>query len=140
MMLIVAIEEGDQWNQFSFRYGYENYGGFSQMAIMSLLLTGESVLLCPRRKYLILIYIRYQIITILSLFSIVANVIFVAIGATLMFRLKEVLPVKKKVFWDDLKIARRIYQGRALDSVTGEVLTTEMVHEILNNLSADSAE
>ena len=49
----------------------------------------------------------------------------VAIGATLMFRLKEVLPVKKKVFWDDLKIARRIYQGRGLDPDTGEVLTTE---------------
>ena len=51
----------------------------------------------------------------------------VAVGATLMFRAKEVLPVTKKVFWDDLKTARRIYQGRALDSVTGEALTTEQV-------------
>ena len=92
------------------------------------------------RKHLILIYIHSQIITILSLLSIVANVIFVAIGATLMFRMKEVLPVKKKVFWDDLKIARRIYQGRGLDPVTGEVLTNERCREILNNLSGDSAE
>eukprot|EP00585_Thalassiosira_rotula_P002901 CAMPEP_0196151564 /NCGR_PEP_ID=MMETSP0910-20130528/33905_1 /TAXON_ID=49265 /ORGANISM="Thalassiosira rotula, Strain GSO102" /LENGTH=80 /DNA_ID=CAMNT_0041414955 /DNA_START=16 /DNA_END=258 /DNA_ORIENTATION=+ len=46
----------------------------------------------------------------------------VAVGATLMMRLKEVLPVNKKVFWEDLKIARRLYQGRAVDSVTGEAL------------------
>ena len=51
----------------------------------------------------------------------------VAVGATLMFRAKEVLPVEKKVFWDDLKTARRIYQGRALDAVTGEPLTIEQV-------------
>lgn len=46
----------------------------------------------------------------------------VALGATLMFRAKEVLPVKKKVFWDDLKTARRVYTGRAIHSVTGEAL------------------
>ena len=51
----------------------------------------------------------------------------VVVGATLMFRAKEVLPVEKKVFWDDLKTARRIYQGRALDAVTGEPLTIEQV-------------
>ena len=39
-----------------------------------------------------------------------------------MFRAKEVLPVKKKVFWDDLKTARRVYTGRAIHSVTGEAL------------------
>jgi len=70
----------------------------------------------------------------------VFNVIFVAIGATLMFRLKEVLPVKKKVFWDDLKIARRIYQGRGLDPDTGEVLTLERCVQILNNASGHSAD
>jgi hypothetical protein len=31
-----------------------------------------------------------------------------------MFRLKETLPIKKKIFWSDLKITRRIYQRRAL--------------------------
>ena len=42
-----------------------------------------------------------------------------------MFRLKEVLPVEKKVFWEDLKVARRIYQGRALESESGETVTPE---------------
>jgi len=62
---------------------------------------------------------------VLSLLLTVANVIMVAIGATLVFRIKEVLPVEKKVFWDDLKIARRIVQGRAIDSFTGEALSRE---------------
>lgn len=60
-----------------------------------------------------------MILTIKS-YTTEANVIMVAIGSSLMFRLKEILPVNKKVFWDDLKVARRIYQGRALDSVTGK--------------------
>ncbi len=71
---------------------------------------------------------------IMSLFLTIANIICVALGATLMFRMKEVLPVKKKVFWDDLKIARRIFQGRATDD-EGEVLairqtkgTVELTH------------
>jgi len=32
----------------------------------------------------------------------------------LMFRIKEVLPVKKRVFWNDLSTARKINQRRAL--------------------------
>jgi len=32
----------------------------------------------------------------------------------LMFRLKEILPIEKKVFWEDLGVTRRIYQRRAL--------------------------
>lgn len=32
----------------------------------------------------------------------------------MMFRVKETLPIDKKVFWDDLKVTRRIYQRRAL--------------------------
>lgn len=32
----------------------------------------------------------------------------------LMFRLKEVLPIQKKVFWSDLGIARKIYRGKAV--------------------------
>ena len=57
-----------------------------------------------------------------SLLLTVSNVIFVAIGAITMFRLKEVLPVEKTVFWTDLKVARRIYQGRARDLNTGSVV------------------
>ena len=57
-----------------------------------------------------------------SLLLTVFNVIFVAVGAITMFRLKGVLPVEKTVFWTDLKVARRIYQGRARDSNTGRVV------------------
>ena len=32
----------------------------------------------------------------------------------LMFRMKEVLPIKKNIFWDDLSIARKVYQSHAL--------------------------
>lgn len=35
--------------------------------------------------------------------------------------------MEKKVFWDDLKTARRIYQGRALDSVTGDIISVAQV-------------
>jgi len=51
---------------------------------------------------------------IMSLALTAANIFVVWLAAALMFRLKEVLPVKKKVFWDDLKHARRIYQRRAV--------------------------
>lgn len=67
---------------------------------------------------------------IMSLFLTIANIICVALGATLMFRMKEVLPVKKKVFWDDLKIARRIFQGRATDD-GGEILSVQTIRNLL---------
>ena len=41
---------------------------------------------------------------IISLSLTVANVVMVALGSALMFRAKEVLQVKKKVFWDDLQL------------------------------------
>jgi len=62
---------------------------------------------------------EYHYMGTISLALTVANVIMVAVGAAGMFRLKEVLPVKKKVFWDDLKVARRIYTGRATDDRGG---------------------
>lgn len=120
MMLIVALLKHESFAAVSFQYqdthpllGHHldlKYGGYPTFAQMG----------------------------IMSLLLTIANVVMVAIGATLMFRLKEVLPVKKKVFWDDLKIARRLYQGRALDSVTGDVITTErfagiMVEERVNS-------
>ena len=71
---------------------------------------------------------------IMSLLLTIANIICVALGATLMFRIKEVLPVKKKVFWDDLKIARRIFQGRATDQ-GGELVTVRNAREMLLNPS-----
>lgn len=77
-------------------------------------------------------YYSFHQAAIMSLFLTIANVICVALGATLMFRVKEVLPVKKKVFWDDLKIARRIFQGRATDQ-GGEVVTVRNAGEMLLN-------
>ena len=74
--------------------------------------------------------LSYSQAAIMSLFLTIANIICVALGATLMFRMKEVLPVKKKVFWDDLKIARRIFQGRATDD-GGEVLTVRNAQDLL---------
>jgi uncharacterized membrane protein len=49
-----------------------------------------------------------------SLFVTLANILLIWISGMLMFRMKEVLPIKKKVFWEDLAIARKIYQKRAV--------------------------
>lgn len=50
----------------------------------------------------------------MSLALTISNIVLVAISSALMFRVKEVLPVKKRVFWNDLKTARKINQRRAL--------------------------
>eukprot|EP01082_Thalassiosira_pseudonana_P010082 g8968.t1 g8968 contig34:540966-542250(-) len=42
------------------------------------------------------------------------NIVMIWISSMLMFRLKEVLPIEKKVFWSDLGIARKVYKGKAL--------------------------
>eukprot|EP00970_Alexandrium_tamarense_P011498 scaffold2510_cov215-Alexandrium_tamarense.AAC.4 len=42
------------------------------------------------------------------------NIAMIWISSMIMFRLKEVLPIEKKVFWSDLGIARKIYKGKAL--------------------------
>jgi hypothetical protein len=42
------------------------------------------------------------------------NIAMIWISSMIMFRLKEVLPIRKKVFWSDLGIARKIYRGRAV--------------------------
>lgn len=43
---------------------------------------------------------------ITSLFLTISNVILVALGAILMFRIKEIIPVEKNELWTDLKMAR----------------------------------
>ena len=106
MLFIVAAVKGDDWSNFSMRYSIPAVQSFA-----------ENNLELP----------NFAEMGLISLMLTVANVIMVAIGATLMFRLKEVLPVEKKVFWDDLKTARRIYQGRALDSVTGDIISVAQV-------------
>ena len=51
------------------------------------------------------------------------NIVLICISGMLMFRLKEVLPIKKKVFWEDLGVARKVYQNRAvLSSENSQVL------------------
>ena len=41
-----------------------------------------------------------------SLALTLVNILMIWISSMLMFRLKEVLPIKKKIFWSDLGIAR----------------------------------
>mmetsp|Transcript_23233 Transcript_23233/g.54787 ORF Transcript_23233/g.54787 Transcript_23233/m.54787 type:complete len:347 (+) Transcript_23233:271-1311(+) len=76
---------------------------------------------------------RYHVqMGIMSLFLTLVNVVMVMVGAILMMRMKEVLPLEKKVFWSDLKIARRIYTGRAVDSITGDPLSPSRVRNDVN--------
>lgn len=42
------------------------------------------------------------------------NIFLIWLASMFMFRMKEVLPIEKKVFWEDLGIARKIYRRRAL--------------------------
>lgn len=104
MLWMMAIRRDDDWLDFSFSFN-------------------ESTLVTSQ---------NFSEMGTISLMLTLANVVFVAAGATLMFRLKEVLPVKKKVFWYDLKVARRIYQGRAIDSTSGEAVSAEQTR---NNMA-----
>jgi len=108
MLLFMAIIQNEEWITISAKYMYDE-----ESFQMLLKLEEEDEL--------------YHYMGLLSLALTVVNVIMVAVGAAGMFRLKEVLPVKKTVFWDDLKIARRVYTGRALDEITGGMVSTEAV-------------
>ena len=77
-------------------------------------------------SFAFLLYCLIELL-LLNYFLLFAAVICVAMGATFMFRAKEVLPVEKKIFWDDLKTARKILQGRAVDPNTGLALSAEQV-------------
>jgi hypothetical protein len=44
----------------------------------------------------------------------ISNIILIWISSMFMFRMKEVLPIKKSIFWSDLGIARKFYQKKAL--------------------------
>jgi uncharacterized hydrophobic protein (TIGR00271 family) len=57
---------------------------------------------------------EYRRMGFYSLFLTLANIVLIWISGMLMFRMKEVLPIKKKIFWEDLAIARKIYQKRAV--------------------------
>jgi uncharacterized hydrophobic protein (TIGR00271 family) len=51
---------------------------------------------------------------VVSLLLTLANIILIWAASMFMFRMKEVLPIDKKVFWEDLGVARKIYRHRAL--------------------------
>lgn len=87
MMFIVAIIKGEDWSNFSLEYESTNPWFVDKI--------GEIVGRAP----------NFSQVGIMSLLLTIANVIMVALGSCLMFRAKEVLPVKKKVFWDDLKVS-----------------------------------
>jgi uncharacterized hydrophobic protein (TIGR00271 family) len=57
---------------------------------------------------------EYRRMGVYSLFLTLANILLIWISGMLMFRMKEVLPIKKKIFWEDITIARKIYQKRAV--------------------------
>ena len=44
-----------------------------------------------------------------------------------MFRMKEVLPIEKNVFWSDLGIARKIYKGKAI--LAQQAFNQEVSHD-----------
>jgi uncharacterized hydrophobic protein (TIGR00271 family) len=51
---------------------------------------------------------------LMSLALTLANIVLIYLSSMIMFRLKEVLPINKKLFWNDLGVARKIFQKRAL--------------------------
>lgn len=50
----------------------------------------------------------------ISLTLTISNIFLIWASSMIMFRIKEVLPIRKKPFWGDLGIARKIYQRKAL--------------------------
>jgi len=58
--------------------------------------------------------LRYYSMGILSLFITLANIVLIWLSSMLMFRIKEVLPIKKSVFWSDLGVARKVFKKQAV--------------------------
>ena len=48
-----------------------------------------------------------------SLSLTLVNIVLIWFSSMLMFRIKEVLPIHKKIFWEDLGVARKIYRRKA---------------------------
>jgi len=86
LLLILAMQnDSEWWNDFKLTFDEEEYN--------------EST---P----------NYSQLAVMSLLLTVANVVLVTCGATLMFRLKEVLPIEKEEFWYDLKVARKLHNSQ----------------------------
>ena len=72
----------------------------------------------------------YEEAGLVSLYLTLANIILVIISSMIMFRIKEVLPIKKKIFWSDLGIARKVYGKKAVirrDDVTEQMSAVRAV-------------
>jgi uncharacterized hydrophobic protein (TIGR00271 family) len=65
----------------------------------------------------------YREMGIVSLNLTLANIVLIWLSSMLMFRVKEVLPISKNVFWNDLEVARKIYQRKAVLAVADENLS-----------------
>lgn len=55
------------------------------------------------------------------------NIIMIWLSSIIMFRMKEVLPIEKNVFWSDLGIARKIYKGKAI--LAQQAFNQEVSHD-----------
>lgn len=51
---------------------------------------------------------------VISLLLTVMNIAVIIFAALIMFRLKEILPIEKSIFWSDLGVARKIYSNVAI--------------------------
>ena len=58
--------------------------------------------------------VDYNRMGMYSILLTIANIVLIYLSSILMFRMKEVLPIKKKIFWEDLGVARKIYTKKAL--------------------------
>ena len=56
---------------------------------------------------------EYNKMGALSLGLTVINIALIWISSMFMFRMKEVLPIRKKIFWEDIGVARKIYTDKA---------------------------
>lgn len=50
----------------------------------------------------------------ISLFLTLMNIVLIIVASIFMFRLKEILPIEKSIFWEDLGVARKIYHNVAV--------------------------
>ena len=83
MLLILAMQNDTEWwNDFTLTFDEEMYDEDTS---------------------------NYGQLAVMSLLLTAANVLLVTCGATLVFRLKEVLPIEKEEFWYDLKVARKVH-------------------------------
>lgn len=73
----------------------------------------------------------------ISLALTLANIVLIWIASMMMFRVKEVLPVKKKIFWSDLGVARKIYGKRALITESLVARSTVRESQLLAQAAAD---